>query len=230
MTINHRFSTGVALAIMLSLVSVPLYADRERRGDDRQDNAYYKKRGYELDKRYRHNRYYPPRGQVEKVLPPAYRRIPYRGTNYYYHSGVWYRPSGSRFTVILPPVGLVVPFLPPFHTTIWVGGIPYYYAAGAYYLWRPEDRTYIVTDPPPESEILEQPDVPEQLYIYPQKGQNDQQQAADRYQCHSWSTRETGFDPTLPGGNVPEAQHPGKRSDYNRAMKACLEARGYSVQ
>ena len=41
---------------------------------------------------------------------------------------------------------------------------------------------------------------------------------------------ETDFDPTKPGGNVPEDQHAAKRAEYQRAMKACLEAREYSVQ
>ena len=37
-----------------------------------------------------------------------------------------------------------------------------------------------------------------QLYIYPSKGQSQEQQEKDRYQCHSWAVRETGFDPMNP--------------------------------
>jgi len=186
--------------------------------------------GYVLDNRYQHNHYYPPRGQALPILPSDHRVVPYRGENYYFHSGVWYRHSGTRFVVILPPIGLVVPFLPPFYTTIWVGGLPYYYAGGVYYNWVPEENGYVVAKAPPESEVSEQSAAENQLFIYPQKGQSEQQQATDRYQCHRWATDQTGFDPTQPGGNVPEAQIDSKRADYRRAMKACLEARGYSAQ
>lgn len=189
-----------------------------------------KKPGYVIDRRHRHDRYYPKRGYVASVLPPGYRIIRHRHKHYYYHGGVWYRPSGTHFIVVLPPVGLVVQFLPPYYTTIWVGGIPYYYAGGVYYVWRPEDHAYVVTEPPPESEISEQASIADQLFIYPKKGQSEQQQATDRYECHRWAVDQTGFDPTKPGGNVPTAEHSAKRADYQRAMKACLEARGYSVQ
>lgn len=36
------------------------------------------------------------------------------------------------------------------------------------------------------------------LYIYPSKGQSQAQQDKDRYECHSWAVKETGFDPSKP--------------------------------
>ncbi len=230
MTINRLMSVAVALVAVVTCASVTAWADRDQRGGHPGARSAPPPRGYVLDRRYHHNRYYPPRDHATRALPPAHRVVPYRGTKYYFHDGVWYRPSGSRFVVVLPPVGLVIPFLPPFYTTIWVGGLPYYYAGGVYYVWRPEERVYVVSDPPPETEVSEQAAVPDQLYVYPKKGQSEQQQATDRYQCHRWATEQTGFDPTQPGGGVPEAQHSARRADYQRAMKACLEARGYSVQ
>ena len=71
---------------------------------------------------------------------------------------------------------------------------------------------------------------PDRLFAYPMKGQSEEQQATDRYQCHQWAADQTGFDPTQPGVTVPEPQRALKRAEYQRAMKACLEARGYSVQ
>jgi len=67
------------------------------------------------------------------------------------------------------------------------------------------------------------------LLIYPKNGQSQEQQSADRYACHSWAQGQTGFDPTDPNSAASprEAAH---RSDYRRAMSACLEARGYSVR
>jgi len=170
------------------------------------------------------------RGHAVPALPRGYRVVPYRGSNYYFHAGVWYRPSGSRFVVVFPPVGLIVPVLPPFYTTIVIGGVPYYYADGIYYLWQPAERAYVVTEPPAESDAAAQTVQQDQMFIYPKQGQSEQKQATDRYQCHQWSVDQTGFDPTQPGGNVPESQNASKRADYQRAMKACLEARGYSVQ
>jgi hypothetical protein len=36
------------------------------------------------------------------------------------------------------------------------------------------------------------------LYIYPSKGQSQAQQDKDRYECHTWAVKETGFDPSKP--------------------------------
>ena len=137
------------------------------------------------------------------------------------------------------------------------------------------------------------------LYIYPAKGQSQALQDKDRYECHSWAVKETGFDPSRPSttgassdqpkpyqpsqphvvkgaargaalgavggaitGNAGKGaaagaamgglaggfrriderrQHSGQqqaqsqtvnsngRNSYNRAMAACLQGRGYTV-
>jgi hypothetical protein len=69
-----------------------------------------------------------------------------------------------------------------------------------------------------------------QMFIYPRNGQSEQQQAKDRYACHSWAMSQTGYDPTQPTGGVPESQTNQQRSDYQRAMGACLDARGYTAK
>jgi hypothetical protein len=188
--------------------------------------------GYKLDHRYHHDRYYPPRGRVVKGLPHGYRAVPYHGQHYYYYGGVWYRPHGTRFVVIRPPVGLFVSVLPPFYTTIWVAGagLPYYYADGVYYVWRPAERGYVVTQAPPESAVTSLPTTSEELFIYPKSGQSEQQQATDRYECHRWAVGQTGFDPTQPLADASGMIIAEKRAAYQRAMTACLEARGYSVK
>jgi hypothetical protein len=68
------------------------------------------------------------------------------------------------------------------------------------------------------------------MFIYPRQGQSEQQQADDRYACHRWAAEQTGFDPTqTPGGSsgTPGGE---KRADYQRAMGACLDGRGYTVK
>jgi hypothetical protein len=34
------------------------------------------------------------------------------------------------------------------------------------------------------------------IFAYPAKGQNQAQQDRDRYECHSWAVKQTGFDPS----------------------------------
>jgi opacity protein-like surface antigen len=71
---------------------------------------------------------------------------------------------------------------------------------------------------------------PAGLSIYPKNGQSQEQQSADRYACHSWAVGQTGFDPTEPNSAASPSDLSKRRSDYRRAMSACLEARGYSVR
>jgi len=140
---------------------------------------------------------------------------------------VWYRPHGGRFIIAAPPIGLVIPLLPPFYTTIWVGGIPYYYANDVYYAHH--GSGYIVVDPPKE-EVKQAPPPAEQLFIYPRLGQNEKQQADDRYACHRWAVDQTAFDPTQPPEAMTEKIKGEKRADYQRAFSACLDGRGYTVK
>jgi hypothetical protein len=36
------------------------------------------------------------------------------------------------------------------------------------------------------------------MFIYPAKNQSQEQQDKDRYECHSWAVKQTGFDPSMP--------------------------------
>lgn len=38
----------------------------------------------------------------------------------------------------------------------------------------------------------------QELFVYPARGQSPKQQSRDRYECHTWAVRQTGFDPTVP--------------------------------
>lgn len=240
--LNHRpILVGVALALLLGAGASPALADRDREPDYRRPPpAAQPHRSYEparrdrdrreLDSRYFHNRYYPPRGAVFDAIPRNHVVVPYRDTRYYFHGGVWYRPDGIRFIVVAPPIGLTVSLLPPYYTTVWIGGSPYYYADGVYYAWRPVQRVYEVVEAPREADVVALPPEPEQLFVYPKLGQTEQQQSNDRYDCHRWAVDQTDFDPTEPGGGVPVGETAAKRADYHRATKACLEARGYSVR
>jgi hypothetical protein len=230
-TSNHRH--GLLLAALL-LVTGSLFGAAMGAAFDRDHNA----RGEVLDSRYNHGHYYPPRGAVVRELPGGYRPYYFRGSPFYFYGGIWYAPGPAGFVVTRPPVGLYISVLPPFYTTVWLGGVPYYYANDVYYQWQPGVNGYVVVDPPAGAD---QPGAPppsaagpaapgSDFFMYPRNGQAPEQQAADRYECYSWAKSQTGFDSTQPNGGLPPDQAAAKRDQYQRAMSACLEARGYSVK
>ena len=51
--------------------------------------------------------------------------------------------------------------------------------------------------PPPVQQPLPPP--PSEVFAYPQRGQSAQQQDRDHYECSTWATQQTGFDPSAPG-------------------------------
>ena len=199
------------------------------------------------DTRYNHNHYYAAHGMVVPAVPGRPFVVAHGGEHFYYSGGVWYAPRGPSFVVVAPPVGVYVPVLPPFYTTVWFGGVPYYYANDTYYAYGGDQGYEVVQPPTDESNAIPGPQGPsypggpapsangpppaeEDLFIYPQSGQSPEQQADDRYQCHAWASQQSGFDPTKVGGGVAPDQTVAKSTDYRRAMRACLEGRGYSVR
>ena len=199
------------------------------------------------DERYSHNHYYARHGAVVAAVPGRPLIFSHAGGHYYYSGGVWYAPRGPSFVVVAAPVGLFVPVLPPFYTTVWFGGVPYYYANDTYYMYG-GGQGYEVVDPPadpagavqgpqgpsypgaPPPAASGPPPAEEDLFIYPQNGQSEEQQSNDKYDCHKWAATQTGFDPTQAGGGVAPEQTVPKGEEYRRAMRACLEGRGYSVR
>jgi hypothetical protein len=164
-------------------------------------------------------------------LPPGHRRYEWRGTPYYYGGGHWYRPYQNRYVIVGAPVGMYVSYLPGSYNTVWVGGTRYYYADNVYYTYEPERRGYVVARSPygDDEDSYEDEQGGDQaqdqdLFIYPMRGQNEQQQSDDRYECHRWAVKETHYDPTDSEYDRDD------RSNYDRALTACLTGRGYSVK
>lgn len=198
-----------------------------KRAPDRQKSFF--------DSRYKHNHSYPLRGQSFRSLPPDHRVAVHGRDRYYFSRGVWYRPYGGRYVVVAPPVGLFVPFLPFAYVTIWANGIPYYYANRVYYMQ--SAGGYVVVDPPrdvviqtPDEEGYDQEALGRRMFIYPREGQSEEQQADDRYACHQWAVQQTGFDPTQVISEPLPANRAQLSDDYQRAMAACLDSRGYTVR
>ena len=147
----------------------------------------------------------------------------YRG---WYYGGWWY------------PWAVAIPFLPFYYQTVWVGGYPYYYADGSYYA--PTADGYMTVNPLQGAVNQIPPSTPsvERLFIYPRQGQSEEQQAKDRYECHSWAVSQTWREPRKVSmeewafiiKSMPEAQRNQMRTDYHRAMDACLDGRGYTMR
>ena len=218
---SQYFMIGLILAVLsgIMLFGLTQVVHAAERGGGHQEF---------VDSRHGHDHAYPARGQYSERLPSGYRAVPYGHSRYYFHEGVWYRPEGGRFVIFAPPFGLVVPFLPLYYTTLWVGGSPYYYANEVYYTQTAGG--YAVVESPKGDVTQPPPATTGKIFIYPRKGQSDQQQAKDRYECHTWAVGQTQYDPTKPTATVPEAQPNQKRADYDRAMGACLDGRGYTVK
>ncbi len=125
------------------------------------------------------------------------------------------------------------------YATYWYGGIPYYYANDVYYTYDPSYDGYVATDPPPVADpngagadtgaaapnAAPPPDAAPgdggaeagQIFMYPKNGQSAEQQATDKAQCQQWAAQQAGSA----AQNGP---------DYQRAMAACVEGRGYSAR
>ena len=236
---------AVAVALLYGYDQIAMAADHhEERNEGGIERGEHERGGHEksgiehqgefFDARHGHNRPYPIRGGHVRVLPPEHREFVHHGVHFFFSGGIWYRPAGPDFIVVAPPIGLVIPFLPPYYATIWIGGRPYYYANEVYYAPAPDG--FMIVEPPegalnqpPPSTVP--PVIPDQagnkIFIYPRQGQSPEQQAKDQYECHRWAVNQTGYDPTNPPGG---AAHSKNRADYQRAMEACLNGRGYTVK
>ncbi|MBL8511201.1 MAG: hypothetical protein JNM52_06105 [Betaproteobacteria bacterium] len=169
---------------------------------------------------------------------------PYRGRGYY----------GRHLFYSALTLGLLVPFLPYGYTTYWYGGVPYYVHDHVYYIHEPgygyrvveppvEIEEHVISAPSPEPVVKAPPpsttptptysqpansDAAKassgNLYAYPRNGQNDTLATFDRIECERWGSGQTGYKP---GQSAENAE---RRGDYQRAVSACLEGRGYTVR
>jgi hypothetical protein len=164
----------------------------------------------------------PPR--IVHRMPSGYRDYYWGGNRYYYSGGYWYRPYGSSFISIGAPYGLFVGTLPGYYSSFWYDDTRYFYADHTYYTYEPTRRGYVVARSPyGDDEEYDNEELGDDLYIYPARGQSEQQQADDRYECHRWAASEADYDP------LDDEYDADLRKDYQRAMTACLTGRGYTV-
>ena len=167
-------------------------------------------------------------GYVIDRFPDRNYRVPYRGQDYFFSGGYWYRPQGPRYVVVRPPYGIRVQYLPDYAREVWVGSALFFLAAGAYYTYETSSQQYVVVQPPTEVPVA-QP-APQgngyDVVAYPANGQSPAQVQQDGYDCYRWAVQQSGFDPQ----QITYAPDPAVVQTYRQAQGNCLSSRGYQVQ
>lgn len=168
---------------------------------------------------------YRPGHMIDRFPDRDY-RVPYRGQDYFYSGGYWYRPQGPRYIVVQPPRGIRIQYLPDYSREVWIGGSLLFLAAGSYYAYQEATQDYVVVEPP-----VQQPPQPQpqsqgyDVQAYPANGQSPEQVQQDGYQCYQYAVQQSGFDPRTatyqPAPEVVQA--------YRQAQGSCLSSRGYQV-
>ena len=171
--------------------------------------------------------HYHPIGHRIKILPRTYIRIVVSGLPYFYLGGVFYRSHSGIYVVVRAPIGAYVEVLPIGFISFHLGGVAYYYVNDTYYIWDDYHEHYVVVKKPAGADRSIASATEGRLFIYPNKGQSEKQQAKDRYECHRWAVHQTDVDPTLEDEEDISTQD---RDDYRRAISACLEGSGYTVK
>jgi hypothetical protein len=163
-------------------------------------------------------------GHVIDRFPDRDYRVPYRGQDYFFSGGYWYRPLGPRYVVVQPPRGIRVSYLPDYAREVWIGGALLFLAAGSYYAYQESSQDYVVVEPP----VQPQPQPTSNGYdvlAYPANGQSPEQVNQDGYECYQYAVQQSGFDPRTatyqPDPSVVQA--------YRQAQGNCLSSRGYQV-
>ncbi len=151
------------------------------------------------------------------VLPLAYSTYWYGGLPYYYANDVYYtwNPSYAGYTATDPPPvadpsgagAAAAPEAPPPANAPYPNSDPNAAAPYAGAGQQPPGAGAPVTDADGQQG---------RIFMYPKNGQSEEQQSADKRECQQWAAQQAGTS----GANS---------SDYQRAMVACVEGRGYSA-
>ncbi|KAF0867012.1 DUF6515 family protein [Pseudomonas sp. LD120] len=164
-------------------------------------------------------------GYVIDRFPERHYRVPYRGQDYFFSGGYWYRPQGARYVVVRPPYGIRVAYLPDYAREVWIGSALFFLAAGAYYAYEASTQQYVVVEPPVGGLPQQQGGAGYDVLAYPVNGQSPQQIDQDRYDCYRWAVQQSGFDPA----SATYAPAPEVVQAYRQTQGSCLSSRGYQV-
>jgi len=167
------------------------------------------------------------------ALPLAYATYWYSGIPYYYANNVYYTwsPDYSGYVATDPPPVADASGAGPTAAASpadgqYPGGTQYQgdaqYQGDPNASGAPAGAAPASTPlPPPQAgagaplnQPIAQAEAP-RIFMYPKNGQNDEQQRTDKLDCEKWASDQVGL-----GTNGP---------DYQRALGACIQGRGYSI-
>lgn len=159
--------------------------DRDRYDRDRydRDRDRYDRNRYDRDRdRYDRNRYDRDRDRYDRnryrgshrsgrarrggfrigvsfgTLPRGHRHYRWRGHDYWYHSGSYYRRHGRTYRVVVAPIGFFIGSLPYGYDVIRVRGRRVYYYDGVFYEYDRWRGGYVVIPAPYGVEVAYLPD------------------------------------------------------------------------
>jgi hypothetical protein len=168
-------------------------------------------------------------GHVIDRFPDREYRVPYRGMDYFYSGGYWYRPLGPRYVVVEPPRGIRVRYLPDYAEQVLIGGSVLFLAAGSYYAYQESTQDYVVVEPPVGNLQTQQPPQAASngydVEAYPANGQSQEQVNQDGFECYQYAVQQSGFDPRT----ATYQPDPSVVQNYRQAQGNCLSSRGYQV-
>jgi hypothetical protein len=150
-------------------------------------------------------------------LPALYATYWWGGVPYYYVNNVYYNwnPADNNYVAVDPPPASAAGYSDDVNAAAAAGP-----DAGNAVDNTPPDVAPGSVGPGPAA-------AGNGIIAYPRNGQSEQQQATDKFQCHTWAKGQTGFDPTNQSSSGANLS---LRTAYGRAMSACLDARGYTVR
>lgn len=110
-----------------------------------------------------HNPYYrytklPKWGKTYTSVNRKAYRIAYRGLNYFYYSGIYYKKSGAKYVIARAPIGIRVSMLPRKHVEFVIKGRKYFYYYGTYYVKVDSSNEYETVSPPIGARVDALPD------------------------------------------------------------------------
>ena len=229
---SRSFRNGLLIAAAVSLVAaMPI---KDAAADDTRYSAKRQVSGshHDSNRAWPGSRprahHYPPLGYQVRTLPRGYETVRVNRSHYHYYSGAFYRPwHDGLYVVVNAPYGARVRHLPSGYISFLIGPRRYFYVNYTYYLWERGIQEYVVVEEPAgaEAAVVSASDSAfAELFVYPNRGQDEEQRDRDRYECYRWAVEETDVDP---GVERPDFSRAG---DYRRALSACLEGRGYTVK
>jgi hypothetical protein len=131
------------------------------------------------------------------------------------HGGWWWAPWA-----VVGGAVVLAPYYAPYYGPYYY---PPYYAPPAVVI---PESPQVYVQPAPSAQASSS----DKLFVYARQGQSEELQAKDRYECHIWAVNQTQYDPTYPAGGMPQNRLYQMRQDYQRAMGACLDGRGYTAK